>query len=441
NLLIKKGDKILISLSGGADSVFLLYFLNKFKKRFRIKIGSFHLNHGLRANEADEDENFCRTISEELNIPFYSVLKNVKELAEKDKISIEEAGRKIRYQELQAIAAKNNFDKIATAHNSNDNAETILLNLVKGTGLQGLSGIPVKRENIIRPVLILNKEEILFYLEKSRISFRTDISNLSNNYERNFLRNEILPRLRNRLNPQLENSMFTSSQNLREINSFINKLIQKFINECVRAEKKKIIISLKKLNKLDKDLSGNFFKTVLEKYFDIEPNSEIVHSLNSLTLNQKGKKLDLGNNISAVREQNEIIIFHEEKNRQNFVEEKFKQGKTIRLKNKKLSIQQVKKPLTLKHKTKNIEYISADNLNGEFEIRNWIDGDRFKPLGMKGTKKVSDFLNEQKIPAHRKKSQLLLLNSGKIVWVIGLRIDERYKVESKTKKVFELCLK
>ncbi|MCL4278907.1 MAG: tRNA lysidine(34) synthetase TilS, partial [Ignavibacteriaceae bacterium] len=204
NHLIDFGDKILVALSGGADSVFLLSFLLKFKKRFRIKLAAFHLNHKLRGKSADDDEKFCKDFCSENNVPFVSVSNEVKANAKKSKLSIEEAARKIRYQELQKAATKLGCNKIATAHNSSDNVETILLNLFKGAGLKGLSGIPVKRENIIRPILSLTSDEIRKYLVQNKIHFRIDESNLKSDYERNFLRNKIIPELKKRLNPQLE---------------------------------------------------------------------------------------------------------------------------------------------------------------------------------------------------------------------------------------------
>ena len=438
--LIYKGDRILISLSGGADSVFLLHFLLKFKRRLGTQVGAFHLNHGLRGEDAAEDETFCKTICGEMKLDYFTVSKNVKDFAVQKKISIEEAGRKLRYVELQKIAVKNNYSKIATAHNATDNAETIFLNLIKGTGLAGISGIPVQRGNIIRPVLILTKEEILNYLQKKGINYRFDVSNLSNDFERNFLRNEIFPKIKNRLNPQLENSLFTSSENFMQINSFINGLIEKVILSSVKNRKGGISINIGKLNQLDESLVGIFFKSLMQKHFDLELTSNGIQSLNSLIHKQSGRKLLLGNKIICVKERNEIIIFKKIKNEKVISGFILKPGESKKIGTKNISIMPMQRLGKVKNKNKNIEYISADDLSREFEVRSWIDGDRFIPLGMKGTKKISDFLNEQKIPPSKKKSQILLTNSGKIVWVIGLRIDNRFKVNSKTKQVYKLCL-
>ena len=159
--LLSKGDRVLIALSGGADSVFLLHFLNKYKQRFKIQISAVHINHRLRGNEAAADELFCKKICSDLKVELFLIQKNVKVFAKRKKYSIEEAGRIIRYKEFEKISEKEGFDKIATAHNANDNTESVLLNISRGSGMAGMSGIAVKRNKIIRPILCLTKEDIM----------------------------------------------------------------------------------------------------------------------------------------------------------------------------------------------------------------------------------------------------------------------------------------
>jgi tRNA(Ile)-lysidine synthase len=214
--LIYKNDRILIALSGGADSVFLFYFLLKYKRRLGIQFSAFHLNHKIRGKEAKDDELFCRNLCEENNVELFVVTKDVKSYARKNKLSIEEAGRDVRYGELKKISAKKLFTKIATAHNASDNAETVMLNLIKGAGLKGLSGIPVKRDNIIRPMLNLTADEIRYYLKLKKFNYRLDTSNISLDYERNYLRNKIIPMLKERLNPKVEQKILSSSKIIRK---------------------------------------------------------------------------------------------------------------------------------------------------------------------------------------------------------------------------------
>ena len=200
--LIELGDKILVALSGGPDSVFLLHFLLKYRKKYGIEIGAMHVNHMIRGEEANKDEKFCRKLCLKLGVDYHTVKRNVPSFAKTNKISIEEAAREIRYKELTKIQKNFFYDKIATAHNCSDNAETVFLNLIKGTGLKGLSGIPIRRENIIRPILSISKDEILEYLKKNKVEYLIDKTNLSNIYERNFVRNEIFPQIKKYLNPK-----------------------------------------------------------------------------------------------------------------------------------------------------------------------------------------------------------------------------------------------
>jgi len=440
NHLIEKGDKVLVALSGGADSIFLLSFLIKFKKRFGIEVAAFHLNHKLRGKSADTDEKFCSNFCKQNKIKFICVKKEVKYYSKKLKVSVEEVGREIRYFELNKAAEKIGCTKIATAHNASDNVETILLNFVKGAGIKGLSGIPVRRDNIIRPILCLTSEKIRQYLKKNKISFRVDESNLDSDYERNFLRNEIIPKLKARLNPRVEEKISNTSKIISEINSFIEKQIEQLSREAIKLEEKVLRINTKTVSKLDRSFLSIFLKSVIEISFDIELSSENIYAIVDLVNSQVGKEVHLKGSIIASKERNELIIRRKPSVKSDKFFYKIKVGGKINVAGKTISIGEVNKKLFKFTSNKSVEFISADGLQNVFEIRRWKDGDKFQPIGMKGTKKISDFLADQKISSSRKKEQLVLTNSGKIVWVIGLRIDERFKVISKTKKILKLTL-
>ena len=447
--LIEKNDRVLIALSGGPDSVFLIHLLSRFKKRFKIELGALHVNHQLRGIAADEDEEFCRKICEELNVEFFSVSKDVKSFASKRKISLEEAGREIRYSLLKRTALKNNYNKIATAHNSNDNAETVLLNLIKGTGIKGISGIAVKRENIIRPVLKLTKNEILDHLHLNKLNYRIDESNFSSNYERNFLRNEIIPLIKKRLNPSLEDSLFNSSEVFKRISLIIDKEINPFFG-TVKFDKKEKILKVfpAELNSLDKEYRGDFLKEVVKRNFFIQLSFNDVKQLISLFNSRTGKKINLSENLSAVKEREELIIFLNPGEKSFSFNKNISVDSEVKINGKKFYIKRVLKKNVEISNDRNVEYISGDNCGKNFNIRTWKQGDRFFPIGLKkhregnfGSKKVSDFLNEQKIPSILKKKQLVLTTQNKIVWILGLRLDNRFKLTEKTKKIYRLCLK
>jgi tRNA(Ile)-lysidine synthase len=442
NSLIQKGDKIIVAFSGGPDSVFLLYLLKKYQKRLSVSLSAFHLNHLLRGKDALEDENFCTKFCSFHNIPFYSVRKNVKLFARNKKISVEEAGRIVRYSELDRLLKKSGFNKIATAHHSDDNSETVLLNLIKGTGLKGISGIPFKRGNVIRPILVLTKKEILNYLESKNLKFRTDNSNFEVDQERNFIRNILLPLIRTNLNPSVEKALFNSSQNFKSIYSYLLNSSGSFFNET-RLESSVLTIPLKKLSLLNDDLLTFSLKELVERNFLGNLTFKDISSLKTLISQQTGKKINLSSNLIAYKERDKLIISlnnHSEIDKNNYLE--ISLGEEKFLNNLSVSIKPVDISDVSIGKDKSHEFISADHiLNGKFVIRNWQNGDRFIPIGMKGSKKISDYLNELKIESSKKKNQLVLLNGKKIVWVIGHRLDDRFKVSFNTKNVLELCLK
>ncbi|HVO74718.1 MAG TPA: tRNA lysidine(34) synthetase TilS, partial [Ignavibacteriaceae bacterium] len=380
-------------------------------------------------------------LARHLNIDFFSVRKKVSQYAVKERLSVEEAGREIRYGIFESYRKKFNYNKIATAHNSSDNAETVLLNLIKGTGMKGISGIPERRDKIIRPILVLTKEEILEYLEKEKISYRTDATNLNTGYDRNFIRHKIIPEIKKRMNPALEHTLFNSSEVFRSYSGLIEKLIKEKYPGIVRFKDKVLHFSIKGIEALDNELRGEIFKSALGRNFSVQIMFNDFKKFSALIKKQTGSTEDLSGHLSALKERDEILILKIPA-RRKFNPIEVKEGEKIKAKDKVLSITRRKKPAKLNfNKDKDIEYISGDNLSRVFILRNWVTGDRFYPLGFHGSKKVSDFLNDQKIPSYLKKNQLVLTNRNRIVWILGLRLDDRFKILKDTKKVLELCLK
>jgi tRNA(Ile)-lysidine synthase len=436
--LFKPGDKILAALSGGPDSVFLSYFLNKFKKKLRIEITAFHVNHKLRGKSSDDDEHFCKEFTDNLKLEFSSVTVNVGKAAERDKISIEEAGRELRYFELQKYSKKYNFNKIATAHTADDNAETVFLNLIKGTGLKGISGIPVVRENIVRPLLPVTKSEILNYLNENEIKFRIDTTNLSSVYQRNFIRNEIIPLIKSKLNPSLEESLFNSSELFREYYSHLLQEVETLSKQVLKVTKEGIFIS-NKMEGISKAIQRELIKTAIERNFFVQSTFNDIKNLELLITQQKGKKINLANGLNAVKEKDGILI-KKETIESYFPLTRVFVGKENHINGFKLLIlPEEDKSIKFSINGSN-EFISADGIYGPLFVRKWEEGDRFIPLGMKGYKKISDFLTDKNLTSSEKKKQLVLINKNRIVWVIGLRIDERFKITKTTKTILHVCI-
>ena len=440
NELCFPGEKVLVALSGGPDSVFLLHFLNKFKNKFKIEIGAVHINHRLRGNDSERDELFCKAICDELSVPFYILRKDIKSYSKKNKISLEVAGRKIRYEFFEKISSENKYDKIVTAHNADDNAETVLLNLIKGTGIKGIAGIPVKRNNIVRPILSLTKKEILDYLNENQFEYRVDESNLSNDFERNFLRNEVIPLIQKNINPAFSNSALNTSLNLQRLNLGLASIVSGLKSTVKVKFNRSVIIPVDFIKSENKFIISYTIKELIDENFSVKLEFNDLKKIFMLVKKQSGKSEELSENLIALKERNEIRIVKKSALK-NSNEKKISTGSEIKIARKTFSIFEVTRSEVKIGKSKNIEYISADGLSSDFIVRTWTEGDKFFPIGMQGSKKISDYLNDIKINSFEKNEQHVLENNGSIVWVIGKRLDDRFKLTPNTKKVLKLCLK
>jgi tRNA(Ile)-lysidine synthase len=433
--LITEKDKVLVAFSGGADSVFLLSFLLKFRRKYKIEVAAYHLNHMLRKKAAFNDEEFCRLFCEGKKIPFFSGRVDVKTTAAEEGISVEEAGRNIRYKLLNETAVQEGFTKIATGHNRDDNTETVMLNLFKGTGIRGISGIPSLRGNIIRPLLNTSKDDIREYLTRYGIKYLTDKTNLRNDYERNFIRNRIIPELKKRINPSLDEAIMRSSEVFRNISSYVDKKALE-AEEGLAEYGKELRLKLDKLP--EEEIQPVVLKKIIERNFLTELSFNDILSVLSLKNKTSGKGVSIPGKIRAVREREYLIIYNEQT--QSETRLMIKTGGHCEIEGKTLFIEQWSGRTNLTDR-RSIEYISGDELGDNFFIREWRNGDKFTPLGMSGSVKVSDYLNSLKVPSFEKKKKLLLTDGKDIIWIIGYRISEKFKVKPDTKRVLKLCLK
>jgi len=434
--LVPLGSRILIALSGGPDSVFLLTFMVKFRSKYKTGLAAFHLNHKLRGRQADKDEEFCRSLCDELQIPFYSEAVDVKKYASERGISVEEAGRMVRYESLKKKAEEKGYDLIATGHNLDDNAETVLLNLIKGTGIKGISGIPPKRENIIRPLLVLSKEEIREHVIANKISSLSDKTNLKNDYERNYLRNRIIPQIKERLNPSLQEALFRSAEVFRNIAGYIEKKTAEGVKQVMEAGEN-VCINIAKLQNIDFELHSGIIKSIIERNFLIQLSFKDMQSVLALVGKESGKEAVLTGGLRVLREREHLIISQKKKAASKEV--KITSGSHCLLNGKTLTIEEWAGKVVYSG-SRNIEYISGDELGSEFTIRQWKSGDKFTPIGMKGRVKISDFLNSQKVLSSDKKQKLVLTYRDEIIWVIGYRINEKFKIKPETRRILKLCL-
>lgn len=436
--LLEKGDKIIIALSGGPDSTFLLHLLKKYQKKYNLTISAFHLNHKLRGKASDDDEKFCKAICDELGVEIHIYRKDIKAVAKKNKVSVEEAGRDARYSILNNLTKKLQYNKIATAHIRDDNTETVLLNIIKGTGVSGVSGIPIKRDNIVRPLLTLSKEEILFYLKSEKIEFVNDESNQSEDFERNFVRLSLVPNIKSKLNPNLDETLFNSSQIFKYIKNYIDEEVRNVIQKSVIKNDVDVEIKIAEILKHKSAIVSELFRSVILKKWKISTSYDEINRLIGLLNQQSGKEANLSGNLIARKERDFLRIFLKASDLPSSIVS-IKIGEKIKNYYGTLAIELSSEMPSRSNQNKNIEFISGDNIESEFILRNWEKGDRFYPLGMTGSKKISDYFVDSKINISEKNEIQILENKKRIVWVVGNRINDRFKITNKTKKVVKLC--
>lgn len=438
--LIKNGDKILLALSGGSDSVFLFYFLLKFKELLNIEFECLHVNHNLRGNDSKEDAVFCLELGKVNNIKVHIKDIDVISFSKKEKHSIEEAARILRYNELIDFKEKYNFTKIATAHNLDDNIETVLFRLIEGTGLKGLTGIPIIRENnIIRPLLCLSKIEINNFLVNNKITWREDISNLDTKYKRNFIRHKLIPIIK-KISPNYRYSISKTISTLSGFAEYLNGNIQNLILQYVNYYNDKIIIDLNLLQNQIPTIYVECIKVILEEKYNYRFDWKDYEKIAFIKNLQTGKYLELKDKIILLKDRSSVVIFR----KTNFKNEllKFEIGKPFNIGDNFLYSEIINiEEANLKEKENNVEYLDLDKLEiNSLFIRNVQNGDKIIPLGLKGSKKVNDLLTDMKVEAYKKKEIKVLLNLNEIVYVIGYKINNKYKLNEKTKRVLKLWI-
>lgn len=305
----ESGDAVLIALSGGSDSVALLKLLVAIQPYIKVSLAAAHCNFKLRGKESDADETFCKTLCDSLGIRIFTKHFDVKRTAKTHKTSIEETARHLRYDWFESLMQTHGFNKLATAHQQNDNAETILFNLFRGTSLLGLSGIPERREYIIRPVLSFKRSELQDYLHQTQTPYRIDSSNLSDEYDRNFIRLRLIPLIEERFQHKFLQNLLRLSENASELNAFIDSHMNNVMKrKGLSFEGQSFEIdALKKLTRFEQK---ELFKRALMK-LGVEPSAQVLSRLTGLLQTQSGKKIVLGKHIAVVWKKSHLVFIND----------------------------------------------------------------------------------------------------------------------------------
>ncbi|MDF2520012.1 MAG: tRNA(Ile)-lysidine synthetase [Clostridia bacterium] len=438
--MLSPGDSVVVGVSGGADSLCLLHVLNTIKDEIGIKIFAVHLNHQFRGADADADAQFVEDICKSWNIPYRIESFDVPGYSKESGLSPEEAGREIRYKLFREAKDEISANKVAVAQNLNDNIETILMRLLRGTGLEGLKGIDAVRDDIIRPLLDTDRASIEEYCRQNGLQPRVDKTNLKPIYLRNKIRLELIPYLKESFNPNIGESLIRLSQIIKEENDYLEQQTDMLINELVKFDNQKASVQIKDLKVLHEAMQKRLIRRIIEKSTGTLNGFEYKHFQGVLELLDKstGAALELPKNLKAYISYENLILSKKIENHHKkcYYKLNYDYDNKIDEADLKLSVTKVdRSQLTSIPKRNDTVYIDASKVKQELIIRNRQSGDMFSPIGMKGSKKLKDYFIDKKIPRENRDNILLIADGNEVVWIVGSIISEKYKISSQTEKV------
>ena len=447
--LISKGDKIVVGLSGGPDSVCLINLLCSIKEELNLKLVAVHINHMIRGEAANQDEIFAKELCENLHVDFYSKRIDINNYAKENKLSSESAGREVRYEYFNKIMKKLSFNKIATAHNANDQAETILMRIMRGTGLEGLGGIPVKRDDVyIRPILFLKRQEIEAYCDYIKVNPRIDATNLERDYSRNRVRLDILPYMKEYFNSDVIEAINRMAMLLQEDNKYIERRVDEVYDTLCTKKSGLVIINYKAFEceyALINRIIRKSIQEVSGDMYDLEmKNIQDVISLANL---ETSKRVDLPKGLHAVNVYGDIHIRNDEeltsdKNIEIIIPKENILHKELCFGNYIIEFQSQDKERNINYNENSlIKYFNYDKISGNIVIRYRRDGDIINPLGMKGNKKVKDIFIDMKIPKAERDFVPIIQFGQDISWIVGVKMSEKYKIDEQTKEILRITIK
>lgn len=442
--MLQRGDSVILGVSGGADSLCLLIILNEISKIMDLKLTAVHVNHHVRGKEADEDQSFVEEFCKNIGVKCVVCHINMVQLAKEMKCSEEEAGRIARYEIFEKILVKENGNKIAIAHNLNDNCETILFNLCRGTGIKGLSGIRVSRDNIIRPIMCLTRAEIEEYLNRNNIAFRTDSTNLEDDYTRNRLRHHVISYIEENINSNAAVNIVRAGNDLYEIEEYLDMETEKQISKYVIIDEEGCLIKDEVLqchSVIQKRIIRSMINLLSGRLKDITRSH--VESVLELFERNTGRKVDLPYQIVAKRDYKGVslaVSSKEDKDSENDFSDAviYKEGKvyfnkyiTAIMERDKSFDQNVPELVYTK-------WIDCDMIKDGLVVRKRQAGDYLSIDNQGNTKKLKDYFINEKIPNDQRDDILLVADGSHIVWVVGHRISSNYKITESTKNVIML---
>ena len=420
-------QKVLIAVSGGVDSVVLCHLF----KASEFDFGIAHCNFQLRGEASDEDAVFVKKLAEELAVPFFEIKFETEAFAAKNKLSIQVAARDLRYDWLEKIRLENGFHYLATAHHQDDSLETVLYNFTKGCGIRGLHGISQKTNYLIRPLLFTHKKAVILFSQKNKIAYREDASNATDKYARNAIRHHVIPLLE-KINPALQKTANENIQRLKETEEIFNYAIALLKKEVCEERERQVFIHLEKLKNAPAPPTL-LFEMLRPFGFNNDQTSQMLESIDHQSgaiFESSSHQVLLDRDFFIVKKTTQTIDCQVFINKNN-AQVKFPEGQLfLEIKNKRPEFFP---------KEKHIAFFDLEKITFPLTLRKWKAGDVFHPLGMNGQKKkVKDLLTGLKLNRFEKNKTWVLESGGEICWVVGHRMDERFKIREETGQVVEV---
>lgn len=480
--MLTSNTRLVVAVSGGPDSATLLDLLFRLRPKYDLRLSVAHLNHGLRGREADLEAEWVKKFASKLGIPVISDTFNVPALAKEKRLSLEEAGRRARYDFLEEVANRMGASKIALAHTASDQAETLLMRLMRGSGLDGLSAIPPIRDKIIRPLIEVFRGEIQDYCRENSLQPCFDSSNMETSFLRNRVRLNLIPYLSQEYGDQIERILFQTTNLLRQDSEYLKKETERVFRSVLEEKRSEgLVLNEEKLSCLHPALQRRVLRKAIEKIKGDLKGIAFDHIVSIVELYETKEpgQLDLPHGLTIRHRYGNLLIKKGKEKSLTFVRNLVIPGTTkltelnLALDTELISASSEVSPHKDRQKRLGQQFISSgrwgslrslasgkkikshqisdfpepeawfdlDKLESPLYLRTREDGDRFHPLGMKGSKKIKDFFIDVKIPLEQRKRIPLLISKDKLVWIVGYRIDERFRVDEDTRSILKVRIR